>query len=79
MKKYYIAQIDTRYGVIGLADTEEEAVRVASVRAKQFLDGVGAFNPMDGKPWTVDSIVSYFSPRVTEIEMNTAILEGVEG
>ena len=79
MKKYYIAQIDTRYGVMGLADTEEEAVRLAAVRAKQFLDGAGAFNPMNGKRWTMNSIISYFSPRVTELEMNTAILEGVEG
>ena len=79
MKKYYIAQIETRYGVIGLADTEAEAVRLAAVRAKKFLDNAGAFNPQNGKRWTVTSIIAYFDPRVTEIKMNSAILEGVEG
>jgi hypothetical protein len=75
----YIAQIDTRYGVIGLADTEEGAIHLAAVRAKKFLDNADAYNPMNGEQWTVDSIIEYFSPRVHELKMNSAILEGVEG
>ena len=76
---YYVAQIDTRYGVIGLADTEAEAIRVAAVRAKQFLDMAGAFDPDMGGAWTVERIISYFCPRVSALAMGSAILEGVEG
>jgi hypothetical protein len=78
-KKYYIAQIETYYAVIGLADTEAEAVRVAAERAKKYLDLAGATDPYTGEPWTVQGINRYFGVNVTELEMNTAILEGVEG
>jgi hypothetical protein len=78
-ERYYIAEIETRYGVKALADTEEGAVHLAAVRAKKFLDNAHAYNPMNGKKWTVDSIIEYFSPRVYELKMNSAILEGVEG
>lgn len=76
---YYVAQIDTNYGVIGLADTEAGAVRVAAERAKKYLDACGAIDPIGGDPWTVDRIITYFDHRVSELGMNTAILEGVEG
>jgi hypothetical protein len=32
-----------------------------------------------GEAWTVERIITYFDPRVSELEMNTAILEGAEG
>jgi hypothetical protein len=73
---YYVAQIDTRYGVMGLADTEEVAIRVAAVRAKQFLDAVGGFDPDMGEAWTVERIIDYFDPRVTAIPLGSAVLEG---
>ena len=73
---YYVAQIDTRYGVMGLADTEAEAVRVAAERAKQFLDAVGGFDPDRGEAWTVERIIAYFDPRVTAIPLGSAVLEG---
>ena len=73
---YYVAQIDTRYGVIGLADTEAEAVRVAAERAKQFLDMAGAFDPDMCEAWTVERIIAYFDPRVTAIPLGSAVLEG---
>jgi hypothetical protein len=76
---YYVAQIDTYYGVIGLGDTEAEAIRVAAERAKRYLDVAGACDPDMGEAWTVERIITYFSPRVHEIALNTAILEGVEG
>ena len=76
---YYVAQIDTYYGVIGLGDTEAEAIRVAAVRAKQFLDTAGAFDPDMGEAWTVERIITYFCPRVSALAMGSAILEGVEG
>jgi hypothetical protein len=76
---YYVAQIDTYYGVIGLGDTEAGAVRVAAERAKKYLDQAGAYDRDTGEPWTVGRIIEHFSPRVSGLGMNTAILEGVEG
>jgi hypothetical protein len=76
---YYVAQIDTYYAVIGLGDSEAEAIRVAAERAKRYLDQAGAFDPDMGEAWTVERIIDYFDPRVSALGMNTAILEGVEG
>ena len=76
---YYVAQIDTYYAVIGLADTEAGAVSVAAERAKRYLDVAGAFDPDTGEAWTVERIVEYFAPRVSALALGTAILEGVEG
>lgn len=76
---YYIAQIDTYYPVIGLADSEAEAVSVAAERAKRYLDVAGAFDPDTGEAWTVERIITYFCPYVSALAMGTAILEGVEG
>ena len=76
---YYVAQIDTYYAVIGLADSEAGAVSVAAERAKKYLDACGAIDPIGGDPWTVERIVTYFDTHVLALAMNTAILEGVEG
>lgn len=76
---YYVAQIDTYYAVIGLADTEAGAVSVAAERAKRYLDVAGATDPDSWEPWTVERIVEYFAPRVSAVALGTAILEGVEG
>jgi hypothetical protein len=76
---YYVAQIDTYYAVIGLGDSEAEAIRVAAERAKKYLDVAGACDPDMGGAWTVGRIIDYFDPRVSALRMNTAILEGVEG
>jgi hypothetical protein len=78
---YYVAQIDTYYAVIGLADSEAGAVSVAAERAKRYLDVAGAFDPDTGEAWTVEveRIITYFCPRVSALAMGSAILEGVEG
>jgi len=76
---YYVAQIDTYYAVIGLADTEAGAVRVAAERAKKYLDVAGAMDPDRWEPWTVERIIEHFSPRVSAVALGTAILDGVEG
>lgn len=76
---YYVAQIDTYYAVIGLADTEAGAVSVAAERAKRYLDVAGVMDPDRGESWTVERIIDYFCPRVSALALGTAILEGVEG
>ena len=76
---YYVAQIATYYAVVGLADTESEAVQVAAIKAKKYLDDADATDPITFEPWTVAGIVEYFDPRVTVLEMGSAQFEGEGG
>jgi hypothetical protein len=73
---YYVAQIATYYGIVGLAETESEAIRVAAVKAKEYLDNAETYDPDTSLPWSVDRIISYFDPRVTVLGMGTAEYEG---
>jgi hypothetical protein len=73
---YYVAQFNTYYGVVGLADTEEEAVRVAAEKVKRYLDGAGNTDRDTCEAWTVERIISYFDPRVTVLAMGSAEYEG---
>jgi hypothetical protein len=75
-KKYFVAQFNTYYGVVGLADTEEQAIQVAAEKAKRYLDGVGGHDPDTYEAWTVTRVIEYFDPRVTVLEMGSAEFEG---
>lgn len=75
-KKYYVAQFNTYYGVIGLADTESEAVQVAAIKAKKYLDDAGGIDPDTDEAWTVARVIEYFDPRVTALLMGSAEFEG---
>lgn len=75
-KLFYVAEINTYYGVVGLADTEAEAVRLAAVKAKEYLDQVEGCDPDTHELWEVEKIISYFDPRVTVLEMGSAQFEG---
>ncbi len=73
---YYVAQFNTYYGVVGLAESEEQAVRVAAEKVKRYLDGAGNFDRDTNEAWTVERIIAYFDPRVTVLAMGTAEYEG---
>ncbi len=73
---YYVAQFNTYYGVLGLAESEEQAVRVAAEKVKRYLDGAGNFDRDTNEAWTVERIIAYFDPRVTVLAMGTAEYEG---
>ncbi len=75
-KKYFVAQFNTYYGVVGLADTEEQAIQVAAEKVKRYLDGAGNRDRDTNQAWTVERIISYFDPRVTVLEMGSAEYEG---
>jgi hypothetical protein len=75
-KVYYVAQFNTYYGVVGLAESEEQAVRVAAEKVKRYLDGAGNFDRDTNQAWTVERIITYFDPRVTVLEMGSAEYEG---
>jgi hypothetical protein len=76
---YYVAQIPIYYGVVGLADTESGAMQVAAIKAKKYLDDADAIDPINGEPWTINNIITYFEPRVTVLEMGSAQFEGEGG
>jgi hypothetical protein len=73
---YYVAQFNTYYGVVGLADTEEKAIRVAAEKVKRYFDAMGNHDRDTNEAWTVERIISYFDPRVTVLAMGTAEYEG---
>jgi hypothetical protein len=73
---YYVAQFNTYYGVLGLAESEEQAVRVAAEKVKRYLDGAGNRDRDTNEAWTVERIIAYFDPRVTVLAMGTAEYEG---
>jgi hypothetical protein len=73
---YYVAQFNTYYGVVGLAESEEQAVRVAAEKVKRYLDGAGNRDRDTNEAWTVERIIAYFDPRVTVLAMGTAEYEG---
>ena len=75
-KKYYVAQFNTAYGVVGLADNEEQAVRVAAEQVKRYFEWAGNYDRDTKQAWTVDRIIEYFCPRVTVLEMGSAEYEG---
>jgi hypothetical protein len=76
---YYVAEVATYYGVVGLAETESEAVYVAAVKAKEYLDNAETYDPETSLPWTVERIIAYFDPRVTVLAMGSAEYEGAGG
>jgi hypothetical protein len=76
---YYVAEVATYYGIVGLAETESEAVRVAAVKAKEYLDNAETYDPETSLPWTVERIIAYFDPRVTVLAMGSAEYEGEGG
>jgi hypothetical protein len=73
---YYVAQFNTYYGVVGLADSEEKAVRVAAEKVKRYLDALGNEDRDTCQAWTVERIIEYFCPRVTVLAMGSAEYEG---
>ncbi len=73
---YYVAQFNTYYGVVGLAESEEQAIRVAAEKVKRYLDGAGNRDRDTNEAWTVERIIAYFDPRVTVLAMGTAEYEG---
>jgi len=73
---YYVAQFNTYYGVVGLAESEEQAIRVAAEKVKRYLDGAGNRDRDTNEAWTVERIIAYFGPRVTVLAMGTAEYEG---
>jgi hypothetical protein len=71
----FVATIDTRYGFVALADTYGRAEwLVASAALDWLLEGG------DGPWWnhqnTVQDVIDYFSPTVTEVLPDSASMEG---
>lgn len=70
----YVATIETRYPIIGVGTTEDEARRLAGEKALLWL------TEQPDSAWatdsTVEDIVAHFCPAVTMVEVGTAAFEG---
>jgi hypothetical protein len=71
--KVFIATVETRYPSIAVAETAEDAIRLAADHALAFLKEAQA--TMTGKTDTVEGVVEYFAVTAEEIELNTAKFE----
>ena len=70
----FVATVDTRYEVMAVAATEDEAVRLASEHAYQWLQARGAL----GREDTPAMVADYFGVRVTAVTVGTAVFVGNE-
>ncbi|QBP31093.1 hypothetical protein SEA_REFUGE_75 [Mycobacterium phage Refuge] len=68
--KVFIATVDTYYQTMAVAETAEEATRLAVVRAQAFL----AEREHIMGTATQEEFVEYYGVNLTEIEVGTAIL-----
>jgi hypothetical protein len=68
--KVYIATVETRYPSVAVAETADEAVRLACSHALAFLKEANATVP--GQTDTVEGVADYFGVVADEIEMNSA-------
>lgn len=71
----YVAVVETRYEVMAVARTADDAIRIASERALQFLRDNDAV--IDGVTDTVEGVAEYFGVYANEIEIGAAILVGI--
>ncbi|UJD20914.1 hypothetical protein SEA_ZIMMER_76 [Mycobacterium phage Zimmer] len=68
--KLFIATVDTRYQAMSVAETAEEATRLAVVCAQEFLAETGHIMATA----THEEFVEYFGVNVTELELGSAKL-----
>ena len=73
MTTVYVATVDTRYAIIGVATTEAEAIRVAAEKALAYLTDMGAVGPDTDTP---EKIADYFGINTTKLAMGTADFVG---
>lgn len=75
----YVATIDTKYQVMAVAKTKDEAIRLASEKAHEYchqLDGVGGwYYTYDDGMDPVEYFTEHFGVNVTRIKLGTAICE----
>lgn len=64
--KLFVATIETRYEVMAVAETADEAERLASEKAFDFLQGGRLVFD------SPEEVIDYFGVNVTEIELGTA-------
>lgn len=71
----WVAIVETNYEAIGVATTEGEAVRLAQLRALQYLEDVQATRP--GETDTVAGIAEWFAVSVTRVPIGGACMIGL--
>ena len=72
--RVYVATVETRYPSVAVAETADEAVRLACAHALAFLKEANATVP--GETDTVEGVAEYFGVSADEIELNSAKFGG---
>ena len=74
--KVYVATVDTRYEIMAVGATEQEAIQVAGKRAFEWLSEQGA---LTDRTDSVEKVIEYFDIWASEVEVGKAIIVGLEG
>ncbi|QBP30556.1 hypothetical protein SEA_CHARM_75 [Mycobacterium phage Charm] len=69
----YVAIVPLRYEVMAVAETEDQAVGLATARALQFLEEAGAVTPETD---TAEKVRDYFGVSITALAVGTAKVMG---
>lgn len=73
----YVATIETKYAIVAVGRTADEARRLAGEKAHAWLVGERAA-PIWPESTTVEEILDHFEPTVTKLAVGTAVFEGDE-
>lgn len=74
----FVATIDTRYGFVSIGDTYGEAEYLVAKAALDWLTA-GGDSPFWDENNTVQDVIDYFSPIVTEVPLCGVNMEGEIG
>lgn len=71
----YVATVDLKYEVMGVGNTEEEAIKVAARRALKELRAADAVYPETN---TVAKIIEYFGVFATKVTIGDTAIVGLD-
>ena len=68
----YVATISTDYEVMAVANTAKEATHLAAELALKYINDGGPRHRAPPEMTTVEQVMDYFDPQITELEIGTA-------
>lgn len=74
MKKVYVATVPTYYEIMAVARTADDAIRIASAKAVEYLRSCDAV--IVGETDTPEGVADYYGVHADEVEIGTAVMVG---
>lgn len=71
--KVYVAIVRTKYEIMGVAQTADDAIRIASEKALEYLRSC---DYVDDETDTPEGVAEYYGVHADEVEIGTAVMVG---